>query len=664
MIQKLFVLLIIHLIFFSKYDFSLYSIQKRRLFFYYEKTNLENNRINELFKSNNYSFSLSDCNNSFNAKDIYFRIFNLSYNINFRFNIIYIEYKILFFYKNQSLILPSDLSLYHDLHIYCHMKKEETNWSIDSLAYIELNKYFKCIEYINIKEKIKFGILIYELFNSTSCINFTQYFFSDDIFNYNKFNNKQNNKLFHPLLLEKEFYLINKNISSKLKNIYIQKPKCETKTKIDLPKNDWKFLNIYHHYFCFCRGDNCLYYNLLNHKNSTQICKYKFYLNLIEENKYLYNKTDYLLADFPGDFQSLDDAYPLFKKLIKLKKNAFYMTINKMIINNKNIDDILKNHIIKGNMIDGNFLEKYFSLILRLKAVISGAEYFSFHNIFYYIDYITFISLTHGINYFKTELYKTYYGNKRYNKIVISTSDQIISLALQNGWNDKDLIKLCFPKWDKLDFFKNKKYKKQNKSIFFFFTWRNWNKNIFDEMILKSNYFQNIIELLNNEYLINSFNHNNITLYFCLHHMLSIYKDKLNFKNRNIKFIEQNEIFQIIMKSNMLVTDFSSIIFEYIYLNKPYVMFIPDADDQNIEKIYNQEYYNLITKFKEGSISFMNEYLNINQVVNKIINYINNNFNVEKNLSEFYNKFNFTCGNNTMKFINYLDNLKNDNEFF
>ena len=87
MIQKLFVLLIIHLIFFSKYNFSLYSIQKRRLFFYYEKTNLENNRINELFKLNNYSFSLSDCNNSFNAKDIYFRIFNLSYNINFRFNI-------------------------------------------------------------------------------------------------------------------------------------------------------------------------------------------------------------------------------------------------------------------------------------------------------------------------------------------------------------------------------------------------------------------------------------------------------------------------------------------------------------------------------------------------------------------------------------------------
>ena len=540
------------------------------------------------------------------------------------------------------------------------MNKIETNISIDSLAYIKSNKYFKCIEYINIKDKINFGILIYELSNSSSCINFTQYFFNDDIFNYNKCHINQNNKLFQPLLLTKEFYLKNNNVTSSLKNIYIQKPECESKTKIALPKNEWKFLNIYNHYFCLCRGNNCLYHNLLNHHNSTQICKYKYYLNLIEENKYLYNKTDYLLADFPGDFQSFDDAYPVFQKLIKLKKNAYYMTTNKMIINNININNDLRKNIIKGNMIDGNFLEKYFSLILKLKVVVSGAEFFSFYNIFFYIDYINFISLTHGINFFKVNLFRTYYGSKRYNKIVISTSEKIISIALQNGWKEKDLIKLCLPKWDKLDLFQKRKIKRENKSIFFFFTWRNWKKNIIDEMILKSNYFQNIIELINNQQLINSFAYHNITLYFCLHHMLYIYNDMINFKNRNIKFIQQNEIFQVIIKSNLLVTDFSSIIFEYMYQNKPYVMFIPDAEEINIQNIYNSEYFNLIKKFKEGSISFMNEYLDIKQVVNKIIYYIDNNFSIDKNLSDFYKSFNFNCGNNTMKFINYLESLKNN----
>ena len=223
MIQKIFVLLMIYLIFYSKFDYSIYSLQKHCLFSSGENTNFERNKIKKLYKFNNFSFSLSKYDNSFNTKDIYFSLFNLSYNINFRFNIIHIEYNILFFYKNQSLISPSDLSLYHDLHIICHMNNIETNINIDSLAYIKSNKYFKCIEYINIKEKIKFGVLIYELSNTSSCINFTQFFFNESVFNYNKYSYK-NNKFFYPLFIKKEFYLRNKNISLSLKKLYIKKP--------------------------------------------------------------------------------------------------------------------------------------------------------------------------------------------------------------------------------------------------------------------------------------------------------------------------------------------------------------------------------------------------------------------------------------------------------
>ena len=311
----------------------------------------------------------------------------------------------------------------YNLHLICHLHIIKSNSSIDSLAFIHLNRYFKCIEYVNIKEKILFGVIIYY-----SCINFTQYFFNENIFNYTKCYN-QNDKLFQPLFLKKYYYKNNKNISN-LKKLYISKPECNTKSNIAKKKEEWTFVNIYNHYFCFCYGHNCLYHNFLNHENTTQICKYKFYLSLIEESQNLYNKTDYLLADFPGDFQSLDDAYPIFKKLIKLKQSAYYMTINKIIFQKNNVKDYLKKHIIIGNIINGDFLEKYFGLILRLKAVISGAEYISFNNLFYEIKYITFISLTHGLNYFKQNLFKSYYGSNRYNKLVISTSDKIISLGI------------------------------------------------------------------------------------------------------------------------------------------------------------------------------------------------------------------------------------------
>jgi CDP-glycerol glycerophosphotransferase (TagB/SpsB family) len=598
---------------------------------------------------------LLDLDNLFNGKNIYLLLSNISYIINHRLNIIQVEYNISFYHKNHTSIIPSDLSLNYNLHLICHFKKIYSNLSVDSLAFIQQNKYFKCIEYININEKINFGIVLYELNDSNSCINFTHYFFDDSSFNYKIFDNK-NSRFLNPLFLRKENYINNRNISN-IKKLYISKPEYNTISSIANGLDEWKFTNIYNHYFCFCKGYNCLYYNLLNYKNTTQICKYKFYLSLIEENKYLYNKTDYLLADFPGDFQSLDDAYPVFQQLIKLKYNAYYLTINKLIIKNEKVDNYLSEHIIKGNMIDGDFLEKYFSLVLRLKAVVSGAEYFSFNNLFYYIEYITFISLTHGINYFKANLFNSYYGNSRYNKIVISTSNKVINLAKSYGWKELDLIKICLPKWDKLDKKKNKRNKRKNKSIFFFFTWRQWKENIAEEVRLKSDYFRNIIKLMNDKSLIKSLNAHGINLFFCLHHMLNVYKDKIHFKNNNIHFIQQYEIFKVIRNSNLFVTDFSSIIFEYMYQNKPFVMFIPDGEDHKINKLYKLDYFNLLKDLKSGKISFKNKFFDINNTIDKIIYYIENDFKVEKDLFEFYESFNLTCENNTIKFINYLENL-------
>ena len=662
MFHKIIVLLIIHLFFFSNFEYSINSLFNTKNCIYSSDIvqHLDNNnKINDdIINSNklNFSFSLSAYNHSFNAKNIYFKIANISYILNFRFNIIQVEYLILFHHENYSLIIPSDLSLNNNLHLICHIKKIDSNLSIDSLAFIYLNKYFKCIEYINIKEKINFGIIIYESQNSTSYTYITQHLFNDEIFNYNKCY-EQNEQFFRPYYLKKKFYLMKKNSSLSLPKLYIKKPEFKSKSNIALSNNEWKFINLYNNYFCLCQGYNCLYYNLLNHGNQTQICKYNFYLNLIEENKYLYNKTDYLLADFPGDFQSLDDAYPVFQKLINLKKNAYYMTINKQILENVNIKSNLNNHIIKGNMINGDFLEKYFTLFLKLKAVISGAEYFSFSNLFYYIDYITFISLTHGINYFKAYLYKTYYGYNIYNKLVISTSEKIISLATQNGWKQNDLIKICLPKWDKIDEFRKKRFTNKNKSIFFFFTWRSLKQGITEEMVLKSDYFQNILGLINDKNLVEALNKNGITLYFCLHHMFNIYKDKIVFGSNNIKFIEQNEIFNCIIKANMIVTDFSSVIFEFIYQQKPFVMFIPDSEDLEVNNLYNSEYIKLIKDLKDGLIDFRNKFFSINQVVNKIKYYIDNSFKVEESLNKFYESFNLTCENNTIKFINYLESL-------
>ena len=619
---------------------------------YYKYINVNNNfSLSKYFK--NYYYS----------NDINIKLFFLNYSFSLKYNIVEVQYNFCFFNANNTIKKPSDLTYYNNFHIICYIRKLENGKYILSLASINLNKYFNCIEYININEKIEFGIIIYnkadELVDYYE--NKTIYFFNDKIINYNKIYFQKEYK-FKPFLLDKKYISLitqpfnqtfENNKTKKLINSFIQNPIFNTKYNTKINEDNWNFTNIYNNYFCFCKGLNCSY------KQINQICKYKFYLYLIDNNRYIYNKTNYLLADFLGTFQSADDAYPIFLELIKQNKKAYYMTRRKDIYKKYCYNNTKCEIIINTIYINGNFLEKYFDLFLRLKVVIAGSEFYSLDNIFYNIEYITFICLTHGINYFKPFLYEDYYSYKKYDKIVTSTSNKIISLTKKYGWEDENIVKICFPKWDKYDYYQkmlNLEFKSNiQKSIFFFFTWRNW-KNITNKANISSYYFKNIFMLMNNKLIKKEINKKNITLFFSLHHMFERYRKNLNVM-KNIQFVYQNKISECLMKSNLIITDFSSVIFDIIYQRKPYIMFIPDGDDPNINLLYDLDYCNIINSLKNGTIYFENKFYKINQVINKIIYYINNDFMIEDYLIKFYDSFEFKCGNNTNKFIKYVENL-------
>jgi CDP-glycerol glycerophosphotransferase (TagB/SpsB family) len=108
------------------------------------------------------------------------------------------------------------------------------------------------------------------------------------------------------------------------------------------------------------------------------------------------------------------------------------------------------------------------------------------------------------------------------------------------------------------------------------------------------------------------------------------------------------------MKSNLLISDFSSVIFDMIYQNKPYVLFIPDVYDKNIKNLYEEGYYDIINGLKNGTIYFENIFFNIKEAVNKVILYIETNFELERKLLNFYDSFQLKCNNSINAFINYL----------
>ena len=95
-----------------------------------------------------------------------------------------------------------------------------------------------------------------------------------------------------------------------------------------------------------------------------------------------------------------------------------------------------------------------------------------------------------------------------------------------------------------------------------------------------------------------------------------------------------------------------------MYREKPFIIFIPDAEDPLLKNIYKIEYYDLIQSMKNGSIFFENKFFDVNETVNKIYYYINNNFEIEDKLRIFYNSFGLKKESGIIdKFIDYLKDL-------
>ena len=226
-------------------------------------------------KLKNYTYNNKQLffNNEYLNNSEYFKITFMKYSFSFKYKMIKIEYNIGFFDKNNNLILPSGLTLYKNLHIICNIIIKD-NKSINSLANIYKNKYYNCIEFCNINEKIQFGIVIYRLNKNIEYT--TINFFNEKIFNFKNLYNHFNN-IFEPLLINNEYNLLNKKIikkelnkNLKLKKSYMKYPYCSLKRSITLFENKWILGNIYNHYFCFCFGYNCF------GKNSSEICKYYY----------------------------------------------------------------------------------------------------------------------------------------------------------------------------------------------------------------------------------------------------------------------------------------------------------------------------------------------------------------------------------------------------
>ena len=152
--------------------------------------------------SNNYPVYYENYINQFISFNInnfnsYFNIASINYTFSYKYNKLRLYYYFCFYDKDNNLIIPSDLSLYYNLHVFCVFKKR--NVFLQSVSYIHRDIYFSCLEYCDLKPFTKFGI---KLCNDTfECR--TIYLFNNKYFDYNDLKHLNNERFELFLLLQR-----------------------------------------------------------------------------------------------------------------------------------------------------------------------------------------------------------------------------------------------------------------------------------------------------------------------------------------------------------------------------------------------------------------------------------------------------------------------------
>ena len=165
----------------------------------------------------------------------------------------------------------------------------------------------------------------------------------------------------------------------------------------------------------------------------------------------------------------------------------------------------------------------------------------------------------------------------RFDKEVISTDFERHNLVENYGFDNDDLIQAGMPRYD----FINNQPKPTNK-ILFCPSWRNYligsqsanGRQPLEQTFIGSEYFKRIIAFLNSKQLDFLLKDSNFTLDFQLHPNFSCYKQLFKTHSESINVVTNASI----ENYSIGITDYSSMSFDFLYLNRPLVYFVPDYD--------------------------------------------------------------------------------------
>lgn len=187
------------------------------------------------------------------------------------------------------------------------------------------------------------------------------------------------------------------------------------------------------------------------------------------------------------------------------------------------------------------------------------------------------IYLQHGVLWAHLPWYYSY-DRILFDREVVSTVFEIENLTKNYGFRDDDLIRSGMPRYDNMDC----DCASRNK-ILLCPSWRDYligklTKNGREPMrdkFERSDYFQGLSKLLHDSRLVDLLERNGYELHLKLHPQFECYSDLFSFQSEMISFapsaIDETEY-------AIVITDYSSYSFDFVYLRRALVYYIPDEE--------------------------------------------------------------------------------------
>jgi len=222
------------------------------------------------------------------------------------------------------------------------------------------------------------------------------------------------------------------------------------------------------------------------------------------------------------------------------------------------------------------------------------------------------IFLQHGITKDNISLWLRKYDKNL--SLLVTVSEREAQSFMEYEYNyDEDVIKvLGFPRFDNLV------NNSDEKQILIMPTWRRSVDHLKDEQIVKSLYFQKINELFNNERLIKLASEYGYDIIIKPHPKIMEFIDL--FDTNDYVYVDKESTYQqLFNNSSLLITDYSSVAFDFAYIKKP-ILYYQYSDDYHFEETF----------FDYETMGFGEVINDIDKLVDTISEYLKNDCKMKK----------------------------------